>query len=270
MKVVAIIGSPKGKGAGYSIIKRIEARMGKMGAVEFDHIFLKDVNLKLCMGCYSCLGKGEDTCPLKDDRVEIQQNLMAADGIILSSPVYASNVSALMKNFIDRFAFMNHRPQFYRQKVLNIVNMAGNEKKATLSALRIAIGGARGVPVVVRELAVSTPPWPQTNIAVLSKERTIDAAADIFYRACLDTSLPSPTIKGYMDFLIMQNLYLDLRKYFPADYEFYSGRDYYFHTKINPIKVIAAKLIVGTMMSLWRKMGWGPGTVSWPIEHEEE
>ena len=269
MKVVAIIGSPKGKGAGYSIVKMIEAAMNNLGTVEFDYIFLKDANLKLCMGCYSCLAIGENTCPLDDDRGAIQKRIFAADGVILSSPVHVSNVSALMKNFIDRFAYMNHRPQFHSQKVLNVVNMAGNDKKTALLALRFAIGGARGARPV-HELAVITPPWRQTESAVAAKQRKIYATSKSFYQACLNPSLPSPTLQGCIDFLLMKTLYLDLRECLPADYEFYRRRDYYFHTKINSIKAVTAKLIVGTMMGVWKRMGWGPGTVSWPLNYRED
>lgn len=215
------------------------------------------------------MAKGEDKCPLKDDRTAIEQKLLAADGVILSSPVYVGNVSWLMKNFIDRFAYMNHRPRFHRQRVLKVVNMAGTDKKETLSALKNALGGARGTRIV-HELTIATPPWLQTERAVAEKERTIDAAAKEFYQACLDTSLQSPTFKSYVDFLIMQNLSFECRQYLPADYEFYNGKAYYFDTTVNPIKAVVAKAIVGVMMNIWMKKNMGPGDVPWPVVKKEE
>lgn len=267
MKIIAIMGSPKGKGSGYMIVKMIEDRMKVMGNVEFAYLFLKDANLKPCTGCYNCMAKGEDKCPLKDDRAAIEQKLLAVDGFILSSPVYVSNVSWLMKNFIDRFAYMNHRPLFHRQKVLTVVNMAGTDKKGALSALKIALGYARGAQVV-HELAIATPPWLQTERAVVEKERAIDAAAKKFYRACLDTSLPLPTFNGYMDFLIMQKLSFECRQYLPADYAFYKDKAYYFDTNVNPIKAAAAKAIVRVMMNMMKDIG--PGNVPWPGAEKEE
>jgi multimeric flavodoxin WrbA len=157
MKILAIMGSPKGRGAGYAIVKMIEERIKAIGDVEFEHLFLKDANLRRCTGCYACMAKGEENCPLKDDRAAIEHKLLASDGVILSSPVCVSNVSWLMKNFIDRFAYTKHRPRFFRQKVLSVVNMAGTEKKEALTALNNVLGGAR----VVHELGVATPPWPQ-------------------------------------------------------------------------------------------------------------
>ncbi len=264
MKIAAIMGSPKGKGSGYKIVKMLEDRMKAIGDIEFSYIFLKEANLKLCIGCYNCMAGGEDKCPLKDDRTAIEQQLLAADGIILSSPVHVDNVSWLMKNFIDRFAFMNHRPRFHRQRVLEVVNMAGTDKKGPLSALKYALGGARGERIV-QKLAIATPPWPQTERAVAKKERAIEAAAEKFYRACLDTSLQPPTFKSYLDFLLMQKLSLEGRQYLPADYAFYAGKAYYFDTSVNPITAVAAKTVVGLIMKLWMKKDMGPGNVAWPV-----
>ncbi len=263
MKILAIIGSPKGKGTGYEIVKIIEDRMKSMGDVEFSYLFLKDANLKLCTGCYTCMAKGEDKCPLKDDRAAIEQMLLATDGVILSSPMYVLNISWLTKNFIDRFAYANHRPRFHRQKVLTVVNMGGDSPKAALSILRNALGGSR----IVHELGIATPPWPQTERAIARKERAIDAAAIKFYRACLDTSLPAPTLHNLIFFLVRQKAFLKCRQYLPMDYTFYNDKAYYYDTNINPIKTAAAKAIVGVMIHMRKDKG--PGNIQWPKSKKE-
>ncbi len=258
MKILAIMGSPKGKGSGYRIVKKIESRMKAVGDVEFEYLFLKDANLRPCTGCYTCLAKGEEKCPLRDDRATIEQKLLAADGVILSSPMYVLNVSGLMANFIDRFAYANHRPRFHRQKVLSVINMGGDSPKAALKFLRHALGGAR----VVQELGIATPPWPQTERAVAKKEHAIAVAAEKYYRACLDTSLPSPSLRDLVVFLFRQKACLICREYLPADYAYYSGKTYYYETKINPIKAAMATLLARFMMS-WMK-DKRPGNIPWP------
>ena len=180
-----------------------------------------------------------------------------------------ANVSSLMKNFIDGFAYLNHRPLFHSQKMLTVVNMAGTDKKVALSALKIALGYARGARIV-HELAIATPPWLQTERAVAEKERSIGSAAKKFYRACLNTSLPSPTFNSYMDFLIMQRLSLECRQSLPADYAFYNSKAYYYETNVNPIKAAVAKAIVRVMMNMYMKKGMGPGNVPWPVAKKEE
>ena len=260
MKILAVIGSPRGKGAGYQVVHKIEERMKTLGEVEFTYLFLKDADLKLCAGCYTCLAKGEDKCPLKDARPAIEQQLLAADGVILSSPMYVLNVSWLMKNFIDRFAYTNHRPRFHRQKVLTVVNMGGDNPKTALSLLRYALGGSR----IVHELGVMTPPWPQTERAVAKKERAIDAAARKFYRACLDRSLPRPTLGSLILFHFRQQAYIACRQYLPADHAFYDGKAYYYAAKVNPFTSKAAKAIAVFLLKRMKDMR--PGNVPWPVE----
>ncbi|HTY90270.1 MAG TPA: flavodoxin family protein [Methanocella sp.] len=263
MKVMAIMGSPRGRGAGYKVVRLIEEQMKAIGPVEFEYLFLKDADLKPCIGCFNCVSKGEDKCPLKDTRADIEKKMLEADGIILSSPGYVQNVSWLMKNFMDRFAYTNHRLRFFRQKVLLVANSGGAGLNETLSAMRIALGGAR----VVHELGAGTPPWPQTIGAVAKKEKAINIAANKFYRACLDTSLPSPMFREYMRFLIQQRVGIECKEWLPADFEFYSGKDYFYDTKINPVMASAAKAIVGIALNMMKDMG--PGVVKWPLEKKE-
>jgi hypothetical protein len=72
-----------------------------------------------------------------------------------------------------------------------------------------------------------------------------------------------------MNFFIYKKLSLECRKYLPADYEFYNGRSYYYDTKANQIKVIAAKTLVGIMMYVFIRKGMGVGNVTWPVEKED-
>ncbi len=262
MKILAIMGSPKGKGSGYRLVKMIEDRMKAAGDVEFAYLFLKDADLKPCTGCYTCIAKGEDKCPLKDDRAAIEQKLLAVDGVILSSPMYVLNVSGLMKNFIDRFAYTNHRPRFFRQKVLTMINMGGDSPKAALAFLRHALGGSR----IVRELGIATPPWMQTERAVVKKERALDAAAKKFYKACLNTSPPSPALYNLILFHAQKAHSFEFRQILPADYAYYNSKTYYYDTRINPIKAAAAKAIVRVMMKSMKDRG--TGNIPWPAAKE--
>ncbi len=263
MIILAIIGSPKGMGSGYEIVRLIEDRMQEMGSVKFSYLFLNDANLKLCTGCYICIAKGEEKCPLKDDRAAIERMLLAADGVILSSPMYVLNVSWLMKNFIDRFAYANHRPRFHRQKVLTVINMGGDSPAAALSFLRHALGGSR----IVHELGIATPPWPQTEREIARKERAIDAAVRKFYKACLDKSMPAPTLHSLILFFVRQKAFIERRQYLPADYAFYNGKAYYYETTINPIKAAVAKAIVGVMNYIMKHRGLGD--IEWPKAKKE-
>jgi len=49
-------------------------------------------------------------CPLAYEVALIRTKMDAADGLIVASPVYVDDVSGLMKNPLDRLAYLSHRP----------------------------------------------------------------------------------------------------------------------------------------------------------------
>ena len=69
--------------------------------------------------------EGEDHCPHKDIVQSIIDKIRWADGIIITSPVYAMNVTGLLKNFFDHTAYLYHRPEFFEKKALIVVSTAG-------------------------------------------------------------------------------------------------------------------------------------------------
>jgi NAD(P)H-dependent FMN reductase len=253
MKILAIMGSPRGKGKGYEIVRMIEEGMKAKGEVAFEYLFLKDASLKPCLGCYLCMSKGEDKCPLTDERSSIENRILDADGIILSSPVYVLNTSGLMKNFIDRFAYSNHRPKFHSQKILAVMNSGGSGLKAALASLRNALGGAH----VVRKLGLATPLWPQSESAVSKKKKLIETAAEQFYAACLVKTPQKPSLIRYTTFLLQQKFFESCKQFLTADYSFYSGKSYYFETKINPITKVLANAIVKLAGKSIKELGPG-------------
>ncbi len=76
-----------------------------MGAQQAGHhaekIFLKDKKINYCTGCGTCLNEGKK-CPQKDDMAEILEKMIAADVIVMATPVYFYTMSAQMKTLIDR------------------------------------------------------------------------------------------------------------------------------------------------------------------------
>ncbi|MEN6312137.1 MAG: flavodoxin family protein [Acidobacteriota bacterium] len=76
-----------------------------MGAQKAGHhaekIFLKDKKINYCLGCGTCLN-GKKRCPQKDDMAEVLEKMIAADVIVLATPVYVYTMSAQMKTLIDR------------------------------------------------------------------------------------------------------------------------------------------------------------------------
>jgi len=74
------------------------------GAIEAKHhvdkVLLADKRINYCLGCYACEGTGE--CAQDDDVAQVLDGMMAADVIVLATPVYFYTMCAQMKTVIDR------------------------------------------------------------------------------------------------------------------------------------------------------------------------
>lgn len=120
MKYIIINGSPRKKNT-WNVVKQIKKNLKG----EFEEIHLKDEDIPFCKGCYNCIMNGEEKCPHYEKINSIVEKIENADGIIMACPVYAMNVTALLKNFLDHTAYLYHRPIFFTKKALVVVTTAG-------------------------------------------------------------------------------------------------------------------------------------------------
>ena len=63
--------------------------------------FLRDKNIGYCLGCEAC-HQNNGVCVQKDDMAEILGKMIAADVIVMATPVYFYTMDAQMKTLIDR------------------------------------------------------------------------------------------------------------------------------------------------------------------------
>ncbi len=126
MKYVIINGSPRKKNT-WSMVKQAKTNLGENA--EFEEIQLMKAKIPMCNGCFKCIMEGENHCPHKEIVQSIIDKIRWADGIIIASPVYAMNVTGLLKNFFDHTAYLYHRPEFFDKKALIVVSTAGAGQK---------------------------------------------------------------------------------------------------------------------------------------------
>jgi len=104
MKVIAINGSPKPKGNTYQALRTICDALEERN-IETEIIHVGNLDLKGCIGCGRCK---EGYCHFNDDKMnEIINQVYAADGILLGSPVYYASIAGTMKSFLDRLFYAN-------------------------------------------------------------------------------------------------------------------------------------------------------------------
>ena len=113
MKYLIINGSPR-KQTTYEIIKEVKSNLNG----EFEEIQLIEEQIPICVGCTNCIMLGEDKCPHFDKINPIINKINECDAIIIGSPVYALNVSSILKNFFDHTAYFYHRPEFFGEFIL--------------------------------------------------------------------------------------------------------------------------------------------------------
>jgi len=252
MKILAVMGSPRKNGNSYRLVSQIAECLKKLGEVEFEYLFLADVKLEMCRGCGLCIKFGSDKCPLKDDREQIEQKLLNADGVIFASPVYAMNMTALLKNFLDRFAFTMHRPRFFKQYTLLVSVSAGSGLKETIS--RMSVLKYCGFNIV-DSLAIGVFDFELASENTKRKiQQKISAAANRFYQAIQMKKKYSPSFDNLVAFRAQQTAFSLLKDRLPRDYAYFQEkgwldrkRRFSFAAKIEPIKELAARVIVGLL-----------------------
>ncbi len=106
MKVIAFNGSPRGDGNTAILIKYIFDELKKEG-IETELFQLGGKKIQGCIACLKCFQNKDQRCSVKHDIVnECIEKMLKADGIILGSPTYFTDVSTEMKALIDRAGFV--------------------------------------------------------------------------------------------------------------------------------------------------------------------
>ncbi len=102
MKVVAFNGSPRKEGNTAQALEVVLEEL-RDNNIETELIHIAAQGLKGCIACYKCMERKDGTCAITSDPLNgYVRKMRDADGIIIGSPVYFSNVTADVKAFIDR------------------------------------------------------------------------------------------------------------------------------------------------------------------------
>ena len=106
MKVFAINGSPRINGNCSLMIERLFSHIRSSG-ITTEEFKLGGKSVRGCTSCMKCFENKDRKCIINDGIINHCVEKMAeADGIILASPTYFSNITAEMKAFIDRAGYV--------------------------------------------------------------------------------------------------------------------------------------------------------------------
>lgn len=99
MNIIAIFGSPRLNGNTATLLHQAVKGAQEAGA-EVEEIFLRKLKISPCLEIYGCKNTGR--CAIQDDFQNVVDRLLAADGIMLASPIFFYTVSAHTKILMDR------------------------------------------------------------------------------------------------------------------------------------------------------------------------
>ncbi len=107
MNVIAINGSPRKKGNSAAMLDAaIKGALENGAAVE--RIDLFDLNYKGCVSCFGCKllgGESFGRCAQRDELSAVLDKILAADVLLLATPLYFGEVPGAVRNLFERIWF---------------------------------------------------------------------------------------------------------------------------------------------------------------------
>lgn len=145
MKIIGVVGSPRKKGNTSRAVGWILESAQEQGA-EVEMVDLSDLNIGYCKGCNRCFIEGE--CPQEDDLGQLHRKMIDSDGIVFGAPSFVMHVLAQAKTFIDRSAFMSHRPQLIGKPCVSVsLSSAGLGQDTVAEYLNSVLHAMGATPV---------------------------------------------------------------------------------------------------------------------------
>ncbi|MBN1950283.1 MAG: flavodoxin family protein [Bacteroidales bacterium] len=243
MKVTAFVGSARKKHS-YQSVENLLQKLSAMGDIHYEIVHLSDYPIGICTGCKQCLDKGEERCRLKDSRDELLEKIEQSDGVIFASPNYAFHVSGRMKLFIDRLAYIFHRPCFFGKTFTSIVAQGifgGNKIVSYFNFIGKALGFK-----VVKGICINSLE-PMTEKVIKKNEEKIVRLSKRYYAQLMKKQLPRPSLFDMFVFRMSRtSMKIKLNDDF-KDFRYYREKgwfqtDYYYPVSLSPMKKLAGNL----------------------------
>lgn len=105
-KILILSGSPRVHGNSNILCDEF-AQGAKESGNEVEKILITKKKVNGCLGCNACMRTGGE-CVQKDDMNEIRDKMLAADIIVLASPIYYYTVTSQLKAVMDRCYSFGH------------------------------------------------------------------------------------------------------------------------------------------------------------------
>ncbi len=102
MKITAFNGSPRGEKGNTNVLVEEFLQGCENEGGQTENIILKDYTINSCRGCFTCWTKTPGECVIDDDMNELLPSFKNSDVVVLASPLYVDNITAILKLFLER------------------------------------------------------------------------------------------------------------------------------------------------------------------------
>jgi multimeric flavodoxin WrbA len=99
-KKVVVVSSSFRKNGNSETLANEFIRGAKETGNEVETIYLRDITLNYCKGCFACLKLNH--CVIDDDAKELMEKVRMADVLCFATPIYYYAMSGQLKTFLDR------------------------------------------------------------------------------------------------------------------------------------------------------------------------
>ncbi len=107
MEIIILNGSPTEQALLEPSLQKL-SRALEIHENSVKQVILRDLQVKHCLGCWTCWVKTPGECVHKDDVESVLRQIMKADLLILASPLILGYPSAVLKQFMDRMIPLVH------------------------------------------------------------------------------------------------------------------------------------------------------------------
>ena len=107
MRILGVSGSPRVGGNTDTAVRRVLSNLENQGFAT-DFVSLGQTPVKPCLACYAC-GEAKKCVQNDPDFDAIYEKFLAADGIILGSPVWFGSATPQIMALLDRVGFVARR-----------------------------------------------------------------------------------------------------------------------------------------------------------------
>lgn len=154
-----------------------------------------------------------------------------------------------MKNYIDRYAYIMHRPKFFNQYFMILITSGSYQgaKQASKSLGLMASGGK----IIIKLKVFNSPGMNEKK--TLKQEKIIKKKVKIFNKRLSSKTEHKPSLGFLIWFSAFKATSNENKKHLPADYKFYKHKNYFIDINLSLFQKLIIRIFTNLFTILVRR-----------------